>query len=127
MTNTPPTNPSLRRGIHTSEFLLAAITSLVGWIPTLLVLLGDLKSVVPERYNVYVILASSLLTAIASHGYSTSRGQAKAAAAAAVPGYLAVTQQLAPPITEITRSAPIEQTPNDEEGIDPNVDPSTLQ
>lgn len=84
----PPTDPSLRRGHKTTEFLVTVGTVVVAWTATVLATLGQLEGVLPEKYNVWVLVATTVATALQTAGYSLSRGNAKAKAASAIPEYL---------------------------------------
>ena len=64
-------NKNVRRGVKSSEFWLTAVTSLVG----LLVMAGVVN---PEGATTADQIAGLVVAALASMGYSISRGMAKA-------------------------------------------------
>lgn len=83
-----PSDPSLRRGHKTSEFLLTAVAVVLPLLGSLLVLLDAIAPSLPPQYGVILTAASSVAAALATGLYSLGRSLAKSRAAASIPEYL---------------------------------------
>lgn len=143
MSTTPPTDPSLRRGVKTSEFLLSAVTVIVTILASLLVLVDAIAASVPPQYEALFASVSAIASALVVGLYTVGRQLAKGRVAQSIPAYLEALKQPEPvlnvasggdvtvntgtaePATEVGTPTAVPEG-EDEAGIDPDVDPSTL-
>lgn len=69
----------MKRGLATTEFWVHAATLVATWTATALALSGNLQDVLPKKYDPWLVLATTILSALQAAAYSVSRSSVKTA------------------------------------------------